>query len=58
MAAPAPEDSSLVILARTCDLPGIQAHLTEFLTPQALPDALCIGRASGAPVDMHDWPEA
>ena len=58
MAAAAPEDSSLVLLARTCDLPIIQAQLTEYLSPLALPDGLSVGRASGAPLDMHDWPEA
>ena len=58
MASSAPDDSSLVLLARACDLPVIHAQLTEFLTTLALPDGLSVGRASGAPLDMHDWPEA
>ena len=45
------------MLARTCDLPGFQERLTIFLTPLALPDGLSAGRAIGAPLDMHDWPE-
>ena len=57
MAAPAPEDSSLVILARACDLPYIQARLMETLVPLALLDGLSVGRGIGAPLDMHDWPE-
>ena len=54
MASSAPGDSSLVLLARTCDLPVIHAQLTTL----ALPDGLSVVRTSGAPLDMHDWPEA
>ena len=57
MAALAPEDSSLVILARASDLPDIQARLPEPLIPHGLLDGLTIGRAIGAPLDLHDWPE-
>ena len=56
-AAIAPEDSSLVILARACDLPAIQARLLETLSPLTLPDGLTVGRAIGAPLDMQEWPE-
>ena len=58
MASSAPDNSSLVLLAGACDLPVIHAQLTEFLTTLALPDGVSVGRASGAPLDMHDWPEA
>ena len=57
MTALGPEDSSLVILAPASGLPDIQARVPEPLIPHGLPDGLTVGRAIGAPLDLHDWPE-
>ena len=50
MAALAPEDSYLVMLARTSDLPDLQARLPEPLVQLDLLDGLSVGRAIGVPL--------
>ena len=49
MASLAPDDSHLVLLTRTADLPDLQARIQEPLMRHDLPIGLSVGRASGAP---------
>ena len=57
MASLAPDDSHLVLLTRTADLLDLQARIQEPLMRHDLPNGLTVGRASGAPLNVHDWPE-
>ena len=57
MASLAPDDSHLVLLTRTADLLDLQARIQEPLMRHDLPNGLSVGRASGAPLNVHDWPE-
>ena len=57
MASLAPDDSHLVLLTRTADLLDLQSRIQEPLMRHDLPNGPTVGRASGAPLNVHDWPE-